>query len=174
MPSVCAHVSHSKAGWEINAHHDMLDRKASRMRSNAFVLLTSSELHQFHEVNGSQILEWISFFIVFVIWDSVLRGVNDILCMGISQRTSSTLWSHLARRHDGWIWPMKPAIVMTLEVMTPEVQLNTVYKQSCQNASWGLLLCVLVTGSVLIAVFASHVMQLPSYMLRLSHLTQNC
>ena len=59
---------------------------------------------------------------------------------------------HLNRRHNGFIWPVKPTTVMTQEVMILEVQLSNVYKQSCQQ-TWVQLLCILAICGVLMALF---------------------
>ena len=41
---------------------------------------------------------------------------------------------HLTGRHDGWIWTVKAATVMMRQVMTQEVHLSNVFKQSCKKA----------------------------------------
>ena len=124
--------------------------------SHVSVLLTSGELHQFHEVNGTHILHVIIFSCVCNL-EKVYKGEPTTVYAwtSASKRGPQNVVDsvrHLTHRHNGWIWPVKPATMMTQEVMTQEVKLSNVYKQSCQN-TWMLLLCILAICGVLVALF---------------------
>ena len=93
---VNTHVSHRPKGRMENDRSPQHGWSEGRVWSHVSVLITRGELHQFHEVNGTQLLEGNTFFIAFVIWWQFIRETQ---WTDISLRTWSTPWSHLACGH---------------------------------------------------------------------------
>ena len=139
----CNWLAHTCAQTQrqMTAHHGMRDRKASIMHSHVSVPLTSRVLHQFQEVNGAQILKWNSFFhclreLVTLFWGESITVLHWRCSAYVVE------WSHLSCCRNGWIWLMKPATVMTQDVMTQEEQQSNYQRKVVKN-TWIPLLCIL-------------------------------